>query len=236
MKQPKTTGCLILALALTFLIPLAGCGSTNSRSHKTARRPTAAQRAQQLRAANYGEAAIRATLKAEGYTPIPKPPAHEVTDADGHTCMSDVTKFGLCPDNPYFGKTPAKAHAARLAKARVAARARRAYLRRVNTWHRGYFPVQTDTYDTDPGAYAKWIRTGSCQDFAEYGCWHVEVIVRDGCPSYVGVEANEYRGNAVVSDLLDNNGTGLPPKTRVIFELDATQAGTTANDLKVQCD
>jgi hypothetical protein len=60
--------------------------------------------------------------------------------------------------------------------------------------------------------------------------------VRDGCQSYVGVEANEYLGNAVVNDLLDNNGTGVPPKTPVVFELDASQDDTTLNDLKVQCE
>jgi hypothetical protein len=76
----------------------------------------------------------------------------------------------------------------------------------------------------------------TCEEYvAEYGCWKVQVITRNGCPSYVAVEANEYRGTAVVNDLLDNNGTGLPPKTPVTFEFDATQDGTTVDDLKVEC-
>jgi hypothetical protein len=68
------------------------------------------------------------------------------------------------------------------------------------------------------------------------GCWHVQVITRNGCPSYVAVEANEYVGDSVVNDLLDNNGTGLPPKTPIMFELDASNANSTpASDLKLQC-
>jgi hypothetical protein len=174
-----------------------------------------------------------------------------VTDADGYSCDSDETRYGLCPKNPLFGKTTGQAHAVRVARAkakaralarakaraRARARARAAYLARLNAWHRGYYLVDASDGLGDPidGFYARWVR-GSCQDFAEYGCWHVQVISATGCSSYVAVEANEYLGNSVVNDLLDNNGTGLPPKTSETFELEASQDGTTANDLKAECD
>jgi|GEM_PF-4094969 len=171
---------------------------------------------------------------------------------DGYTCAPKQTKYARCPGNPYYGKTLAQARSAKKAKARAEARAaaaarakaraeaaaHAAYVRARNAWHAGYDPVPTDSYGGDPGAYVKWLDPSnfSCDEFAEYGCWKVEVVVRDGCPSYVGVEANEYQGTAVVNDLLDNNGTGVPPRTPVVFELDASKDGTTVDDLKVECD
>jgi hypothetical protein len=146
-------------------------------------------------------------------------------------------------------KAVAKARAARIAararaRARAAARARAkaaaaaakaaaaahaAYVRAANQWHQGY-------YQQDSNVYWKAASGKSCADYATNGCWHVEVITRDGCPNYLGVEANEYRGGAVVGDLLGNNGTGVPPKTAAIIELDADATGVTANDIKVQCE
>jgi hypothetical protein len=176
----------------------------------------------------------------------------DVTDMDGFTCPPKKAKYGRCPGNAYYGKKPAQVRALKRAKARAEARARAAAVararakaaahaeavREANAWHAGYEPVPTDSYDSNPGAYVKFLdpNSFSCDEFAEYGCWKVEVAVRDGCPSYVGVEANEYKGGAIVNDLLDNNGTGVPPKTPVVFELDASQDGTTVNDVKVQCD
>jgi hypothetical protein len=62
-----------------------------------------------------------------------------------------------------------------------------------------------------------------------------------GCQSYVGVEANEYQGSAIIGYLLDNNGNGIPPKTPEMFELDADLNGPSADqlnagDVKVTCD
>ena len=111
----------------------------------------------------------------------------------------------------------------------AAAKARAAAIAAANAWHKGY--VQQDE-----NVYWKWVDGGSCQDFAQNGCWHVEVITRDGCPNYVGVNANEYQGQTIVNQLLDNQGYGIPAKTPRLFELDAEDAGsTTANDVHIDC-
>jgi hypothetical protein len=185
-----------------------------------------------------------------------KPQPHDVTDVDGFTCKSNWTRYGLCPANPFFGKNVIEARVARVAREKAKARAEakrraaearrqaartaahEAYVQSQNAWHQGYYAMPVDTYgESDPGGYAKFVEGIPCEEYAgEYGCWHVEVIVRDGCQSYVGVQANEYLGGAVVNDLLANNGTGIPPKTPVRFELDASQPDVTLNDLKVQCN
>lgn len=75
----------------------------------------------------------------------------------------------------------------------------------------------------------------SCQDYALDGCWHAEVITRDGCPTYVAVQGNEYQGGKVVGSVLDNNANGLPAKTPISFELDADQSNVTLDDVTVSC-
>jgi hypothetical protein len=74
-----------------------------------------------------------------------------------------------------------------------------------------------------------------CQDYAVNGCWHVEVITRDGCPTYLGVDANEYQGSAIVGSLLANKATACRRRPRRYFELDADANGVTAKDLKITC-
>jgi hypothetical protein len=120
---------------------------------------------------------------------------------------------------------------AEAAAARARAKARAAYIAAMNRWHRGY-------YRQDYNVYWKWVNGRSCADYALNGCWHVEVVTHEGCPSYLGVEANEYQANAVVGDLLGNNGTGIPPKTPIIIELDSDSdaGGTTAGDVKIDCE
>lgn len=96
-------------------------------------------------------------------------------------------------------------------------------------WHQGY-------NQQDENVYWKWVDGGDCESFAESGCWHVEVITRDGCPSYVAVNANEYAGGTIVDSLLDNQGYGIPPMTPRVFELDADRDGVTANDVTIDCE
>jgi hypothetical protein len=105
---------------------------------------------------------------------------------------------------------------------------RAAAIAAANAWHQGY--VQQDY-----NVYWRWVQGDTCQDFAQYGCWHVEVITRNGCPSYVAVQANEYSGGTIINSLLDNQAFGIPPKTPRRFELDADQDGVTANNVTVTC-
>jgi multidrug efflux pump subunit AcrA (membrane-fusion protein) len=123
----------------------------------------------------------------------------------------------------------AKARAKRAALAAARARRRAAEVAAANAWHAGYL-------QQDGNVYWKWINGGSCQDYAQYGCWHIQVITAYGCSSYVGVNANEYAGGAIINGLLANQGSGIPPRTPRLFELDADQTGVTANDVKVDCN
>jgi hypothetical protein len=130
-------------------------------------------------------------------------------------------------------RAAAKARARAAAAARARAKARAAAVAAANIWHQGY-------YSQDDNVYWRWVNDRSCSDYSN-GCWHVEVITRYGCQSYVGVEANEYQGSAIIGDLLDNNGNGIPPKTPEMFELDADPSGPSADqlragDVKVTCD
>jgi len=64
----------------------------------------------------------------------------------------------------------------------------------------------------------------------------VVVITRDGCPSYVAVNANEYSaGGSIVNSLLDNQGYGIPAETTRVFELDADPNGATASEVHIDC-
>jgi hypothetical protein len=166
-----------------------------------------------------------------------------VEDRDGYDCPANETKYGLCPDSPYFGKKPAAARharhqaavaearreAARRARAEARARVRAARIAAANAWHQGY-------YQQDDNVYWKWAQGSSCADYAVNGCWHVQVVTRDGCPSYVAVNANEYQGGTIINQLLDNQGFGIPPKTPRMFELLADgSGGSTADDVLIDC-
>jgi hypothetical protein len=124
--------------------------------------------------------------------------------------------------------TAAKAARKRAAAAVLAAKARAAEIAAANAWHAGY-------YAQDENVYWKSVSSGSCQAFASNGCWHVAVITRDGCSSYVAVNANEYQGPTIINQLLDNQGYGIPPKTARIFELDASADGVTMKDVQIDC-
>lgn len=175
----------------------------------------------------------------------------EWKDAQGYVCLqSKRDSARRCPANPDFGKTRAqvlaevvaskKAAAARAAAAKRSAAAAAAAAKRAaaaeaarvaaqNAWHKGYF-------QQDANVYWKWVNGGSCQSFAQYGCWHVEVITDQGCPSYIAVNANEYSGQTIIGSLLANQGYGIPARTPRIFELDADQGGNvTASNVTIDC-
>lgn len=126
-------------------------------------------------------------------------------------------------------KKAAAAAAVQRAKALAQSIARGKAVLRANAWHAGY-------NQQDDNVFWQWRNGGSCQSFAMNGCWHVAVITRNGCQSYVAVNANEYQGNAIVGQLLANQGYGIPPRTVRLFELDADANGVTANNVKIDCN
>jgi hypothetical protein len=153
------------------------------------------------------------------------------------TGVTSTAKAAVKSPAQIKAEAQAQARAAKIerAKARVAARrasaaaaAHAAFVLAANRWHQGY---------TQQDANVFWqFRHGlSCQDYAQSGCWHVAVITRQGCSRYVAVNANEYQGSAIIGQLLDNQGYGIPPKTVRVFELDADTNGVTARDVSIDC-
>jgi hypothetical protein len=103
--------------------------------------------------------------------------------------------------------------AARIARAQARKEAKiyAAAVAAANEWHKGY-----TVYSKADGTAWRWVKgpdqyANYCAD-ALYGCWRIEVITRDGCPNYVGAEANEYQGGAVINSLLDNSANGVHPR------------------------
>jgi hypothetical protein len=181
----------------------------------------------------------QATQRGGDTTTQARPTYHFINDGDGFQCRTDkADKHSLCPQNPDYGKTAAQLHAeavAARAAARARARARAAAIRAANAWHAGYALAPLDESGASGPVYLRWENGLNCQDFATDGCWHAEVIARDGCPNYVGIQGNEYQAGKIVGEVLDNNGNGIPAKTPVSFELDADQPNVTLNDVTVSC-
>jgi hypothetical protein len=91
-----------------------------------------------------------------------------VADRDGNECLSNKTKYGLCPSDRYFGMTTAaraarhqaavvaaRREAARRKRAASRARARAALIVAENAWHKGYD-------NQDGNVYWKWVN-GACR-------------------------------------------------------------------------
>ena len=95
-------------------------------------------------------------------------------------------------------------------------------------WHDGYTPQ-------DDNVYWEWRNDLGCKDYASNGCWHIAVITRDGCPNYVAANEDEYRGAAVINQLLDNQSYGIPPQTVRIFESDRSAAETDIDHVTIDC-
>jgi hypothetical protein len=101
-----------------------------------------------------------------------------------------------------------------------------------NAWHKGYTGPFGDNLDI----YFRWRKDLSCAAYALNGCWRIEVITSHGC-SYLEVDSNEMQGGAIIGSLLANQ-TNVPPKTPVLFELDADTSGSgvTASAPSFTCD
>ncbi len=126
-----------------------------------------------------------------------------------------------------------KAREARRARqrAREEARAHAAYVAAANRWHAGFH-----AYDYGEGLYYRWRDGLGCAIYSDY-CWRLEVTTRGGCSSLF-VEANEKnRAGTIIGDLIDARDN-IPPKTRVLFELDSTAGSTysVASGLTITCN
>ena len=202
----------LLVSALVAVLGLVGCGSG---SHKSAAAAHPAQPCSAFKAAKPKNCISSTGMSCERFVGTTKP-------AD---CYSPA-QLRAVRRAERIAAAQQKAAEKRAAKA---AAAHAAYVAAANVWHKGYFQQNANVF-------WKWRDGGSCQDYVTNGCWHVAVITRYGCSSYVAVNANEYRGNTIVNQLLDNQGYGIPQKTVRVFELDADAGGVTASDVSVDCE
>lgn len=91
-----------------------------------------------------------------------------------------------------------------------------------SSWHSGYRGPNSH------GVYGRWRSDLRCRPYATYGCVHFEAITARGC-RYMQITVAERRGGAIVGTMIDNE-VNVPPKTRVIFELDADQSGVQSGE------
>lgn len=155
-------------------------------------------------------------------------------DADNWGCFkSQLDSAGRCPYNPDYDKAHTRrTRAGELAVAKAVERARAERARAVAAaraqkgWSAGFVRQDANVY---------WRSKPGCRGSSGHGCWHVEVTTRDGCPSYIAVQANEYREGAVVNSLRDVYGYSIAPKTPMVFELEADVSGARLADVHVDC-
>jgi hypothetical protein len=216
----------LLALTVAAAFVAGGCGSGSKSSKKAA----APRQCSSYHGATRPQSCIPGTGLACSHYPSARPdecftPAQRRAQALQAKRQARIAKARA--------RAAAKVRAQAAAKARARVKAHAVAVAAANVWHQGY-------ESQDNNVYWRWSNDGSCADYSN-GCWHVEVITRYGCQSYVGVQANEYQGSSIIGDLLDNNGNGIPPKTSEMFELDADSSGPSADqlkagDVKVTCD
>lgn len=219
------------ALLLTALLGLVGCGgsrqtaATNPAATKAAATVTVVRtvtvEAPPLTAAERRARQARARAAAAARK---KAAARAAAKAAAKARARAVAKKAAAA-----AKARARAAAKKAAAEAAAARKKEAATLAANAWHQGYA-------SQDGNVYWKWRHAGICQSAASNGCWHLAVITRKGCPSYVGINVNEYRGSKKVGKVHMEQIFGIPAKTARIFELDANRRGPlTANNVKIAC-
>ncbi len=116
-----------------------------------------------------------------------------IKDSYGWWCEKVETKYGLCPGNPYFGKTPKGARAARakaLRKSRAMQKAADPYAQAVSWAGKDYSP-----FSGNSDIAFKWTR-GS-YTYGGYR-WRLNVKTRSACEDlYVEVQIQDKSGSAI---------------------------------------
>lgn len=220
--MPLRTSLSLWALAALALASIAGCGSS---SGKAAKPQAPARPCSSYHGAKPATCITKFGNACSAYSPAARP----------IDCLSPAQRRARAAAEKYKAKLRARARAReKAAEARAAAqeaaaaKAHAAAVAAANAWHKGY-------EQQDGNVFWRFNDAASCEAYAEQGCWHVEVITRNGCPGYVAVNANEYSGETIINSLLDNQGFGIPPKTPRVFELDADQGNVTIRDVQIDC-
>jgi len=88
-----------------------------------------------------------------------------------------------------------------------------------------------------PNIYYRFLKEPtSCAQYAQYGCWKIEVVTRDGCPTALSIEVGEESNGTQIGTAYGTSGP-LAPQARAIIEIDATQAQVTQGRIgAILCD
>lgn len=71
--------------------------------------------------------------------------------------------------------------------------------------------------------YYKFLKSYSCAQYAENGCWKLEVITRKGCPTAVSVQLDEESHGTQIGTAYGTSGA-LDPREHAVIEIDADQS------------
>jgi hypothetical protein len=218
-RRSRQRGALAGTLLLVALLGLVGCGGSKRAAVTEAAVTVTVVRTVTVEAPPLTEAERRARQA------LVRAAAEAKKKAAAEAAARAARKAAAAA----AAKARAKAAAEKAAAAAAAARKKEAAAVAANAWHKGYA-------QQDGNVYWEWRHAGICQASATDGCWHLAVITRKGCPSYIGVDANEYRGGAIVGKVHAEQIYGVPSKTVRVFELDADSHGpVTANDVEIVC-
>lgn len=119
---------------------------------------------------------------------------------------------------------------ARRAAAREAARAQ-AYRQALSAdahaaWHAGFAADYSGigAYQL-PNIYYRFVNhPSSCAAYATNGCWKIEVVTRNGCPTALSIQMGEEESNGTQVGTAYGNTGSLYPRERAVIEIDATQS------------
>ncbi len=94
-------------------------------------------------------------------------------------------------------------------------------------WHAGYTADYSNVAAYElPNIYYKFLKPPfSCAQYAVNGCWKVEVVTRNGCPTALSVQLDQESNNTQVGTLYGVSGA-LGPQQHAVVEIDATQSQT----------
>jgi hypothetical protein len=92
-------------------------------------------------------------------------------------------------------------------------------------WHAGYTADYSNVAAYElPNIYYKFVKPPfSCVQYAVNGCWKVEVVTRNGCPTALSVQLDEESNDTQVGTLYGASGA-LGPQEHAVIEIDATQS------------
>jgi len=92
-------------------------------------------------------------------------------------------------------------------------------------WHAGYTADYSNVAPYElPNIYYKFLKPPfSCAQYAVNGCYKLEVVTRNGCPTALSVQLDEESNDTQVGTLYGASGA-LGPQEHAVIEIDAAQS------------